>query len=56
MTVGKTKTSIPEEILCKVTDRAADRIQEWIEADRKRKQSGMCIRRNNSKRNSIKEK
>ena len=35
MTVGKTKTSIPEEILCKVTDRTADRIQERIEADRK---------------------
>ena len=37
MTVGKTKTSIPEEILCKVADRTADRIQERIEADRKRK-------------------
>ena len=24
MTVGKTKTSIPEEILCKVTDRTAE--------------------------------
>jgi len=47
MTVGKTKTSIPEEILCKVTDRTADR---------KRNRSGMCIRRNNSKRNSIKGK
>ena len=52
----KNKTSIPEEILCKVTDRTADRIQKRIEADRKRNRSGMCIRRNNSKRNSIKGK